>query len=428
MSCLSSIIRHVVISLVDVNMSVVFATGIKTGGIMGTFRNVSKAEPCPICGKSDWCSILSPDTAAYYGQELYVCRRISTPETQSPINSRTYYLIKELSDASCLYSDVEKKTGNSEKPFGYTYRPSPKPAPKKDYGVPPRSNKELDIIYRDFLHMLPLSKGHIRKLSADGWPQTIIRSSNIRSLSLKKSLDVNTGHYTDVYERIEICNSLLEKHSSLLGVPGFYQDSQGKWAFVGKPGMLIPLYDVEGNMYRLRLRLDHPPLDENGKEKNKYKNFSSYHEEKDENGVLSNIYHNGCRSGSQIGIYYHPEKDDSTICYITEGEKKAIIANFYLNCIIISLPGVNSYSKLLERDRTGMSTLDYLAEIGCINAVVAYDADKYANENVLIHEHKLVDLLKSQNFNVNIGNWNPGFGKGLDDILVLGVRPHLSPV
>lgn len=31
--------------------------------------------------------------------------------------------------------------------------------------------------------------------------------------------------------------------------------------------MLIPIYDLHGNLYRLRLRLDKPEVDENGKEK-----------------------------------------------------------------------------------------------------------------------------------------------------------------
>ena len=77
---------------------------------MGTFRNVSKVELCPICGKPSWCSILIPDNSAYPGQLLYVCQRIQSPEIQSPVNSKTYYYIKELPDSSHLYTDIKKKS------------------------------------------------------------------------------------------------------------------------------------------------------------------------------------------------------------------------------------------------------------------------------------------------------------------------------
>ena len=59
---------------------------------MSNFRNVSKREPCPICGKPDWCSIqeASPST------QLYYCRRIlSGIDIISPVNNREYVYIKQ---------------------------------------------------------------------------------------------------------------------------------------------------------------------------------------------------------------------------------------------------------------------------------------------------------------------------------------------
>lgn len=396
---------------------------------MGTFRNVSKAEACPICGKSDWCSILIPDNAAYPGQLLYVCRRIHSPEAQSPVNGKTYYYIKELPDSSCLYSDIEKRGRVSEKSFGYTYRPAQEaPAPPADYGTIPLPNNDLDLIYTDFMNLLCLSKKHYAGLRSERWPKDLIRDSFIRSLSFPRKFDSVKGFYSDHVERHRICQLLLKKHKTLKGVPGFYQEADLQWTFTGHPGMLIPIYDTDGMLYRIRLRLDHPGKDEKGKEKDKYKNFSSFYPSKDSNNILSNEYLNGCRAGSHIGFYFHPSTDDPGVCYITEGEKKAIVANYFLRCIVISLPGVNSHAKLTKTDKSGRSVLDFLKTLGCKSAVVAYDADKNVNEHVHRHEKKLVALLKNHSFHTYIGSWNPGFGKGLDDILVLGVKPQVFPV
>ena len=395
---------------------------------MGTFRDVTKQYPCPICGKSDWCSFLQPDTAAYPGQLLCVCRRIQTSEITSSINGKTYYSIKELSDGSVLYTDVQKDKENVGQATGYVYTPIHLPSVKpEDISNPPLPNEKLDKIYRDFMAQLPLTEKHLKKLSEDGWSKKLIKDSQFRSLSFVRNFDKQKGIYSDQYMRRRICNDLIKKHGTLAGVPGFYQLDDGEWTFVGKSGMLIPIFDRNHNICRLRLRLDKPERDSKGKEMNKYRNFSSYREAIDTSGNTYNIYNNGCRSGSHISFYYSPTVDDTYLCYITEGEKKAIVANHLLRLIVVCLPGTSTYEKLIEKGSDDMSYLDYLKSIGCTTVAVSYDADKLINEAVQRHERNLVELLKANDFTTYVTRWNAGFGKGLDDVLLLGIRPELIP-
>ena len=113
---------------------------------MGTFRDVTKQYPCPICGKTDWCSFLQPDTAAYPGQVLCVCRRIQASEITSSINGKTYYSIKELSDGSILYTDVKKDSEKENPVKGYVYTPLKPSVKPEDISNPPLPNEELDKI------------------------------------------------------------------------------------------------------------------------------------------------------------------------------------------------------------------------------------------------------------------------------------------
>lgn len=396
---------------------------------MGTFKDASKSNPCPICGKSDWCSRFLPDDTSYIGQELPVCRRIQAMEIQSSVDGKTYYFVKEFSDTSVLYTDTPGSKDTYPRQKGYSFNPQAKPSVKtEDHGIPAKPNRELNHIYRDFLSHLTLSSKHYEYFRKEGWPEDLIANSHIVSLPLKKEYDTERALFTDQKERKNLMLLLQQNHPSLIGVPGFYQDDDDLWTFVGKAGILIPLYDKDQNICRLRLRLDHPERNENGKEKNKYKNFSTFLQKKDENGIWKNIYKNGCRAGSQVGIYFNPEADDPTTCYITEGEKKAMVSNYILKCIVISLPGVNTFAKLLEKDENGISILDFLLSIGCKRVVIAYDADKATNPAVLRCEEKLILLLKSYPFRIFTTYWKYGFGKGLDDILLVGIHPSKIPV
>ena len=99
-------------------------------------------------------------------------------------------------------------------------------------------------------------------------------------------------------------------------------------------------------LYRTKRTADSPVRPR--KEKNKYHNFSSFYETSADGIHFVNTFKNGCRSGSHPSLYAVPSRDDYTVCYITEGEKKSLFANHVLHAPVVSLPGVNSFGKVLE--------------------------------------------------------------------------------
>lgn len=341
----------------------------------------------------------------------------------------TFIFIKKAGDGSCIYKEESayqasreewlrnNNMGNSGSREPRKAAAAPQaPAFQDAQSAPPLENDKLDKVYRSFLKMLALKKSHSRYLLSQGWPVDLVVSSKIRSMPVYSI----SPDFPD--SRHKVAAALIHEFGSLEGVPGFYTEPDGTWTIAGASGLLIPLYDQKGNMYRLRLRLDRPEVDENGKEKNKYNNFSSFRESAAPDGSLVNAYRKGCRSGSHIGLYENREKDDYTVCYVTEGEKKSLYANYVLHNPVISVPGVNSFKKILEPIDSS-NVLDYLFAKGCRVIVIAYDSDKFVNEAVLMYESKLAHLLMGRGFQIALAGWNPGFGKGLDDILALNVRP-----
>lgn len=397
---------------------------------MSNFRNVSTSEPCPICGKPDWCSVQYVEG----GEKLYYCRRVLCGDNIiSNIDGKTYIFIKRAKDSSSLYKDEQAylaskeqwlKNGRGTQAASLTRKRDAVSTPtplKTEEEIVPLENRQLDKVYRSFLKKLYLQKEHIRYFTQQGWSRDLIVHSMVKSMPPSQK-----NPYTEI-TRERVAAELVQEFGPLKGVPGFYEKENGTWTFAGARGILLPLFDHENNLYRLRIRLNHPEVDENGKEKNKYNNFSSFHEIITPEQISKNAYYNGCRAGSHIGLYENSGKDDYTVCYITEGEKKAIFANYILHHPVISIPGVNSFNKVLETFGA-YNVLDYLSAKGCRVFIIAYDSDKYVNEAVLLYEQRLAELLLSHNFQIALAYWNPGFGKGLDDILAMNVRPNYEMV
>lgn len=247
-----------------------------------------------------------------------------------------------------------------------------------------------------------------------------------------------------------------------------------RWTFAGEEGIIFPCYDVDGNLYRLRVKCDYfsksvkgdPNVFEGregslyhrysekgehlwyfkgkdgkepelvfgqgvrkikltskgvpllGKASNKYKTLSSsYLVEKD--GKVVNGMYKGCSGGTPYGLFLPDGKPNYTVVIGTEGEKKGMVTAAIKRCPVLENPGVGVYRQLFKSD-DGPSVIDVLKERGMKVFILCYDADKEENGQVAISEKRFVKELQDHGVTVMIGNWSGKFQKGIDDILLMG--------
>lgn len=379
---------------------------------------------CPICGGPDWCGVIVLDNGGY----LIACQRNKEKTDTIGKDGNSYVWIKESkSGASNIYEELSQRmarVGKSNNGTFEQYKEQHAKALPMAEKVEPLYNSKLDKIYRKLLSMLVLEDEHKQHLIEEGWTEEMITASGVKSFPVDDYHRKQNFVMSKNPKRYELAKVLYEKFGDLTGVPGacIKENSKGKyWTLVGPSGIFFPIPDMNKNIYRLRIRLDNPPM-KNGKIVMKYGNFSSYKEEiKD--GMIINYYTNGTQSGNALGVYYK-DQDDFYIAYATEGEKKGIVSNYILNKIIIDIPGVNSFSLLLKVDpETGKRPVDFLKEKGTQVIIIAFDADKTINMAVLEAEKNTVELLKKEGFTIGIGEWDISWGKGLDNILLKNYRP-----
>lgn len=435
--------------------------------------SISASDPCKICGKPDWCyRLYFPET----GDTLHCCARIS--EKGAITSSGSTYVFKKTHETDigefAYYQEAEEAAKGREKFLKQL----------KDGKMVPKivsqattnksenhllgeceiaSSSRLSEVYKDFVKVFPLSikdKEHLRDewetKTSVGLTKEILESYPIISIPKDES------------KRVEAIRKLKTLHGNLRGIPGYYE-KDGVGTLSGKEGIAFPIFNKNGELIRYRIRENFPDisgefagvkgtyqhryskdgshlwffvtkessklvwasnkklivLDKNGlpkgKPSSKYKNLASCFDDKGKNG-----YQYGTRSGSRVSIYARPGDNFSSV-YFTEGEKKAMVANILLKCPAVSLPGTGTFSKLFDASsqEDGISIADYLVSKGMKLAVIAYDADKTNNLLVLKAETKAIEAFKQKKISIAVGEWNPNFGKGLDDILISGVRPSI---
>lgn len=441
-----------------------------------------KTKACPICGKQDYCFFRQHSVDGNYE---YFCHRAKVQGDTIGTDGILYRFKRFSESAQAVVfetdADIELRRGSyrantSDRPV-IMQGPSNEPC-KGDIEVAPV--KERDSFNRSLARVMRLSAKHEASLKKE-WntpstPDLFEKVTNkypIITLPPNDYIVSRFGYQGDksLPKRKEIAEKMAQTFGNIARFPGFCKNAKGELTIVGGEGLLFPTFDKDGNMTSYRLRLDFPDIkgqmpdgregvfsysyDKNGKPgvrfyprvesgqsqpeevaiawppkgkvQNKYKNLCSSFPKQDENGSRTNVYGEGSRLGSEPSLYTS-ETDNMSVVFITEGEKKAMVANVLSGYPVISIPGVKLFMKIFEKCDDGESMMDSLVRRGCKVAVICYDADKSHNQDVLMAQNGLAKALSESGIKIAIGEWDSNWGKGLDDIYVNGLKPTIYPV
>lgn len=429
-------------------------------------KEASKLRRCPICGKPDYCGFYPTEDG-----EMVLCKRDT--ETQKHEGRLGYdgqfYVCVGISrgDNHCfmeggLLKKAMEQSGTTE------YVPRMPDPPTYVDPVEQLPDHMLDKYYRAMLSHLMLEDVHREYLRKEGWTDEMIAKYNIVSFPEKDysrfKYRKNVRMKNPYRKRLakDMLSDLGNPVNGLKGLPGAFINGED-WTFTGPSGILFPQFNPKHQIVGVRIRMDYMNVNgqvmtdaegtyfteqgekwylvpmkgaykllpdgtrsfrKDGMFKGKYRNFSSFaaDEEEEKNNRIVNIYKSGVASGNKLSFYSDCSRDDMYIAYITEGEKKGAYSNFNMRAPFISLPGVDSW-KLLFKGKTGERPVDVLKQDGCRIIVVAFDADKATNATVLDRERKTVEALRNEGFILGVASWDIHLGKGIDDLLAAGYKP-----
>lgn len=398
----------------------------------------TKHNPCPICGKPDWCYVSVSsyrfDDGTTVDFDFVSCRRENAPSVFGQ-DGKFYIFDRDSQDNVHIFEEVNQRAFRYEKmgkdpnvkaPSSYEVKVAKERIFRGE--TPIASKAHRDKVYRALLDSLSLESQHEQQLLQEGWSQEMIKKSRFVTLPLggyqvsalikKQKANTPLDAQEMVYatyknkSRKKVAQDLSLKFE-LAGVPGFYLnhnkfDDTNYWDISGGTGIIMPMYDIEGLIFGLRIRLD---VSKGGK----YKWLASYYEEvafEDESKVIyENKFTLGTKAQSEVS-YLFPDFM-TPFLFVTEGEKKQRVVVEKKQIACANVPGVSSFGSMIN-------DIDALKERGIKYIIIGYDADKASNAHVLKAELKLIKELLMQGFEIFVAGWSQSLGKGVDDVLLNG--------
>ncbi len=244
----------------------------------GSSSAVTFSDPCPICGKPDWCNRVVFEN----GNRLAYCKRKSGNKGDVIAASGDMWVYRKVTkekfhvwEPKAQYeANLEKylseKSLSKGKAVNYNFTAS-KGTDNSDYidwnGIPLEGvtectdPKRLDTVYRVFLELLELEDKHRERLLLE-WNgdffNSVMKHYIIRSIPPEDRIRFSSKEKLKNFSRKKIMEKLIEKVGEPMGIPGFYQRPDGTWTFYYLCGIAYPVYDCDGNIIRLRIGTDYP--------------------------------------------------------------------------------------------------------------------------------------------------------------------------
>ncbi|MCH8292526.1 hypothetical protein IH992_15645, partial [Candidatus Poribacteria bacterium] len=270
------------------------------------FIRVTPQNRCPICDSDHYCSFFANMAAV-------VCMKVESDQSYETGIGTGY--IHQLKDDPSRYR-------NSHRVFSALTTRWSSASQKESSSLAPLS--VLNDVYSQLYSKLPLLSTHRQNLTNRGLSPDEIKQ--LGYVSLPEGL-----------ERLPTIKQLTKHHGrKLLSVPGFYCTRSGQVWLAGRPGMLIPCRNIDGQIIGNQLRIN-----KEGKGSGKYRWLSATARQRQKGGVSS---------GTPIHVAKIDEPFREDRVWITEGILKADIASIKLNETVIGIAGIGSWKLLELRD------------------------------------------------------------------------------
>jgi hypothetical protein len=269
----------------------------------GNWQRVSRARPCPICKKPDWCLLAADGSKA-------ICMRIEPGSYRTKKDRQGKHLyFHQLAEARAAAPLRPRPPGQQPRGAG---------------------SDTLHAVYSVLLANLRLSEPHRANLRSRGLADDVIDRNAYRTLPAQS--------------RAKIAKRLHERFGNLLHqVPGFIIRDKGRGPYLtiaGCAGILIPCRDTQARIVALKVRGD-----EDGDPRYSY---------------LTSTRHQGPSPGAPVHVPLGV-KGPCPLVQVTEGELKADVSSALASPPTIAIPGAATWKPVLATLKALQATTVRLA-------------------------------------------------------------------